>query len=223
MKKTVMSFAFLIMSVVLIFSGCSSEKAIFLKKADFELKRSKGITITYSDDFEQAIISPVPLTSEEIFDLYSDTIVRGTIESVRNIKIDYGKGEISFKALATLKIEKVISENATVDSTITVLLPNYVDNASANDSSAVISHLKNGTEGIFLLKEVTENNCATINNKTFYYDDICDYFMFGEDHFAIIASDNGILFNTDMFDGEITTFVTLDEAESKIQTKIAEE
>lgn len=217
MKKAVLSFALLIMSVVLIFTGCSSEKG------DFELERSKGITITYSDDFAQAITSPASLTSEEIFNLHSDTIVRGTIESVRNIKINCGKGENSFKALAALKIEKVISGNAAVDSTITVLLPNYVDNASANDSSIVISHLKNGTEGIFLLKEVTETTRATINNKTFYYDDVCDYFMFGEDHFAIIASDSNILFNSDMFDGEVTTFASLDEAEVKIQTTIAEE
>ena len=217
MKKTVLSIALLVMAVAFVFTGCSSNES------DFELERSKGVTITYSDDFEKAITSPTPLTSEEIFDLHSNTIVRGTIESVRNIKIDYGKGEISFKALATLKIEKVISGNVTTDSTITVLLPNYVDNASANDSSAVISHFKNGTEGIFLLKEVTETNRAEINNKTVYYDDVCDYFMFGEDHFAIIASDSGILFNIDMFDGEITTFATLDEAETKIQTKIAEE
>lgn len=217
MKKTFLSIVLLIISVMLVFTGCSSSKG------DFELERSKGVTITYSDEFEQSLISPAPLTSEEIFDLHSNTIVRGTIESVRNIKIDYGKGEISFKALATLKIEKVISGNATVDSTITVLLPNYVDNASANESSVVISHLKNGTEGIFLLKEVTDTNRAEINKKTFYYDDVCDYFMFGEDHFAIIVSDSGILFNTDMFDGEITTFATLDEAETQIQTKIAEE
>lgn len=217
MKKTVLSIIILSMAVMLAFTGCSSNKS------DFELEHSKGIKITYSDDFEKTTISTPPLTSKEIFVLHSNTVVRGTIVSVRNIKIDYGKNNISFKALATLKIEKVISGNATVDSTITVLLPNYVDNASANDSSAVISHFKNGTDGIFLLKEVTETNRAEINKKTFYYDDVCDYFMFDEDHFAIITSDIGILFNTDMFDGEITTFATLDEAENKIQTKIAEE
>jgi len=217
MKKTVLSFTLLIISVMLVFTGCSSGKG------DFELKRSKGITITYSDDFEQSLTSPVPLTSKEIFDLHSNTIVRGTIESVRNIKIDYGKNNISFKALATLKIEKVISGNATVDSTITVLLPSYVDNVSADDSSVLISRFKKGTEGIFLLKNVTETNCATLNNKTFYYNDVCNYFMFGEDHFAIIASDSNILFNADMFDVEITTFASLDEAEAKIQATIAGE
>lgn len=124
------------------------------------------------------------------------------------------------KALATIKITKVISGNATVDSTVTVLLPKCVDNASANDSSVVISHLKNGTEGIFLLKKVTEQSCAEINKKTFYYDDICEYSMFGEDHFAIIMSDGTIRFNTDIFDGNVTTIATLDEAETKIQTII---
>lgn len=107
------------------------------------------------------------MTSDEIFNSYSNTIVRGTIETVRNIQIDYGKGEIAQKALATIKITKVISGNATVDSTVTVLLPKCVDNASANDSSVVISHLKNGTEGIFLLKKVTEQSCAEINKKPF--------------------------------------------------------
>lgn len=217
MKKTVLSIIILSMAVMLAFTGCSSNKS------DFELEHSKGIKITYSDEFEKTTISTTPLTSKEIFDLHSNTVVRGTIVSVRNIKIDYGKNNISFKALATLKIEKVISGNATVNSTVTVLLPNYVDNASADNSSAIISHCKDKTEGIFLLKEVTDTNRAEINNKTFYYDDVCDYFMFDEDHFAIITSESGILFNTDMFDGEITAFTTLDEAEAKIEAKLAKE
>ena len=180
MKKTIFTLSLLLIAATLIFTGCSS-------KGDFELERSKGIKITYIDEFEKTTILPAPLTSEEIFNSYSDTIVRGTIETVRNIQIDYGKGEIAQKALATIKITKVISGNAKADSTVTVLLPKCVDNASANDSSVVISHLENGTEGIFLLKEVTEQSCAEINGKTFYYDDICEYSMFGEDHFAVIC------------------------------------
>lgn len=107
--------------------------------------------------------------------------------------------------------------------TITVLLPSCVDNASANDSSTVISHFKSGIEGIFLLNKVTEDSCSEMNGKTFYYDDICDYFMFGEDQFAIIVSDGTIRFNADMFDGETNAFATLDEAESKIQAALTKE
>lgn len=217
MKKIILTIALLLVSVTLVFTGCSSSKG------DFELERSKGITITYIDEFEKTMSSPAPLTSDEIFNSYSNTIVRGTIETVRNIQIDYGKGEIAQKALAAIKITKVISGNATADSTLTVLLPKCVDNASANDSSVVISHFKNGTEGIFLLSKVTEQSRAEINKKTFYYDDVCEFSMFGEDHFAIIASDGTIRFNADMFDGETTTFATLDEAETKIQTTITKE
>ena len=217
MKKTIFTLSLLLIAATLIFTGCSSSKG------DFELERSKGITITYIDEFEKTMTSLAPLTSDEIFNSYSNTVVRGTIETVRNIQIDYGNGEIAQKALATIKITKVISGDATADSTVTVLLPKYVDNASANDSSVIISHFKNGTEGIFLLSKVTEESRVEINKKTFYYDDICEYSMFGEDHFAIIASDGTIRFNTDMFDGEITTFATLDEAETKIQTIITKE
>lgn len=217
MKKTIFTLSLLLIAVTLIFAGCSSTKG------DFELERSKGITITYIDGFEKSMTAPAPLTSDEIFNSYSNTIVRGTIETVRNIGIDYGKGEIAQKALATIKITKVLSGNQEADSTVTVLLPKCVDNNSANDSSVVISHFKNGTEGIFLLSKVTEQSHTEINGKTFYYDDICDYSMFGEDHFAIIVSDGTIRFNADMFDGETTTFATLDEAETKVQTIIAKE
>lgn len=216
MKKTIFTLSFLLIAATLIFAGCSS-------KGDFELERSKGITITYTDELRKTTISPTPLTSDEIFNSYSNTIVRGRIETVRNIEIDYGKGETVQKALATIKITKVISGEAEPDSTVTVLLPNYVDNASANDSSTVISHFKSGIEGIFLLNKVTEDSCAEMNGKTFYYDDICDYFMFGEDQFAIIVSDGTIRFNADMFDGDTTTFATLDEAESKIQAALTKE
>ena len=216
MKKTIFTLSFLLIAATLIFTGCSS-------KGDFELERSKGIAITYIDEFEKTTISPTPLTSDEIFNSYSNTIVRGTIETVRNIEIDYGKGEAAQKALAAIKITKVISGEAEPDSTVTVLLPSCVDNASANDSSTVISHFKSGIEGIFLLNKVTEDSCSEMNGKTFYYDDICDYFMFGEDQFAIIVSDGTIRFNADMFDGETNAFATLDEAESKIQAALTKE
>ena len=85
MKKTIFTLSLLLIAATLIFTGCSS-------KGDFELERSKGIKITYIDEFEKTTILPAPLTSEEIFNSYSDTIVRGTIETVRNIQIDYGKG-----------------------------------------------------------------------------------------------------------------------------------
>ena len=156
MKKTIFTLSFLLIAATLIFTGCSS-------KGDFELERSKGIAITYIDEFEKTTISPTPLTSDEIFNSYSNTIVRGTIETVRNIEIDYGKGETAQKALAAIKITKVISGEAEPDSTVTVLLPSCVDNASANDSSTVISHFKSGIEGIFLLNKVTEDSCSEMN------------------------------------------------------------
>lgn len=217
MKKTIFTLSLLLIVFTFIFTGCSSPKG------DFELERSKGIKITYIDEFEKTTTSPAPLTSDEIFNSYSNTIVRGAVETIRNIQIDYGKGNIAQKALATIKVTKVISGDAEADSTVTVLLPKCVDNASANDSSVVISHFKNGTEGIFLLNKVTEQSCAEINGKTFYYDDICEYSMFGEDHFAIIASNGAIRFNADLFDGETTSFATLDEAETKIQAAITKE
>lgn len=216
MKKTIFTLSLLLIATTLIFTGCSS-------KGDFELERSKGITITYIDEFEKATTSPAPLTSDEIFNSYSNAIVRGTIETVRNIQIDYGKGNIAQKALATIKVTKVISGEAVADSTVTVLLPRCVDNATADDSSVVISHLGKETEGIFLLNKVTDQSHAENNGKTFYYDDICEYYMFGEDHFAIIESDGTIRFNADLFDDEITSFANLDEAETKIKTAITKE
>ena len=173
--------------------------------------------------FEKVMTSSTILTSHDIFDFYSDTIVRGTIETVRNIEIDYGSGEIAQKSLASIKITKVISGDAQVNSTVTVLLPKCVDNTSVNDSSVVIFRFKSGTEGIFFLSKVTQQSYMENNNKTFYYDDICEYSMFGEDHFAVVASDGIIRFNADIFDGEVTTFNTLDDVENKIQTIIAKE
>lgn len=217
MKKTIFTLLLLLSAATLIFTGCSTSKG------DIELERSKGITITDIEKFEKVMSAPAPLTSDEIFNSYSNTIVRGTIETIRNIQIDYGKGEIAQKALATIKITKVISGDATADSVITVLLPKCVDNTSADDSTVVISHFKNGTEGIFFLSKVTEESRTEINKKIFYYDDVCEYSMFGEDHFAIIASDGTIRFNADIFDGKITAFSSLDEAEAQIQTTITKE
>lgn len=213
MKKL---YAVLIVSALILITGCSS-------KGDFELKRSKGITVAYTDTYEKTSISPMRLTSDDIFNRYSNTIVRGTIESIRNIKIDYGKKATAIKALASLKIDKVISGNAAENTVVTVLLPSYAGNASEAESSVLVSRFRNGTKGIFLLNEVTEDTIAEANNRTLYYDDLCDYYMFGEDHFAIIAVDNDIIFNPELFDDEISSFASLAEAEAKIRTILAEE
>ena len=44
MKKTIFTLSLLLIAATLIFTGCSS-------KGDFELERSKGIKVTYIDEF----------------------------------------------------------------------------------------------------------------------------------------------------------------------------
>lgn len=51
MKKTIFTLSFLLIAATLIFTGCSS-------KGDFELERSKGIAITYIDEFEKQRFHP---------------------------------------------------------------------------------------------------------------------------------------------------------------------
>lgn len=213
MKKSISLLFILLAVATLLLTGCSS-------KGDFELKRSERVSITYVEEIIKMSITPVSLTSDEIIHSYSNAVVRGTIESVRNIQIDYGKGEVQQKAIAEIKVTKVLSGNAAVDSIVKVLLPAAVDNASAGDSSILLSHFKNGVAGIFLLKEVTEQSCAQMGKGTFYYDDICEYSMFGADQFAIIMTDGTVRFNANMFDGEANAFSTLDEAEAKLQSII---
>lgn len=71
------------------------------------------------------------------------------------------------------------------------------------------------------MKQYIETQADNISSE--YYDDICEYSMFGEDHFAVILSDGAIRFNADLFDGAITSFANLDEAEAKIQESLTKE
>ena len=52
MKKTIFTLSLLLIAATLIFTGCSS-------KGDFELERSKGIKVTYIDEFEKTTILPM--------------------------------------------------------------------------------------------------------------------------------------------------------------------
>lgn len=216
MKKKLFAALLLLMAALLIFAGCASGEEI-------ALARSKGVRVTYTRGWKQAAAAPAPLTSEEIFHNYSNTIIRGTIRSVRNLEIDYGGGETAQKALAVIAVTKVLSGNAAAGSTVTVLLPKSVDSASANAASVVTDCFQSGVEGIFLLCGVTGESRAEGNGRIFYYDDICDFFMFGEDHFAVVRSGDSVRFNADLFDGEVSAFATLEEAEAKIRAVLAEE
>ena len=51
MKKTIFTLSLLLIAATLIFTGCSS-------KGDFELERSKGIKVTYINEFEKTTILP---------------------------------------------------------------------------------------------------------------------------------------------------------------------
>ena len=100
MKKTIFTLSLLLIAATLIFTGCSS-------KGDFELERSKGIKITYIDEFEKTTILPAPLTSEEIFNSYKRyDCTRYNKKQYAIFKSTTAKGEIAQKSTCYHKNHK---------------------------------------------------------------------------------------------------------------------
>ncbi len=145
------------------------------------------------------IVSLVPLTENEIFNKNNTTIIRGTVNEVRNIEIDFA-GEKEYRAIASIEVNKVLRGDCIVGETITMLLPGPVYGKFNTQENEVISAIKKGVEGIFMPVKFDQNSVIKENGVELYERDLADYGLLDGSRYAFLDIGN-IIYSKDSFSG----------------------
>lgn len=216
MKKIIFIF---IASFLLIICACFYQK----KSIPIELKNSKGnVSAYFIDSYDAKRTSMQPLikgTSEdEIFDELPLLIIRGKIQTIRNVEIDLNDDKL-YKALAEISVDKVLRGPDPEEPLIKVLFPHsWVPNAWQEDNE-IVQSMDIGTEGIFFLKINDETSYIRQFDSVFMATDLAPYGLMDGVSFAILGTWNGLKYH-EMTYPSLEGLKNLDEVEEWISSRI---
>ncbi len=135
------------------------------------------------------------LKEDEIFSDSSLVIFKGTIDSIKNIELNFG-GEVEYNSIATIKVDKVYRGTCQPGDLLKVLIdcPIGKKNMWVEDSDTV-SAMREGMTGIFLPTVYKDDMYMEINSTKLFYKDLTDY-GFGDGlQYAFLNTKNGLIFS----------------------------
>ncbi|MDR3310840.1 MAG: hypothetical protein LBS90_05790 [Oscillospiraceae bacterium] len=170
----------------------------------FPLARSDdGVKASYVDDLPdipKAANSLIALTEEELFSFFNPDIFSGTVERIRNIKLDFGDGSDHYRAIAKISVEKVWRGDLAAGDSVFVLLPCPIDDGGLRVSDTeVIANLREGMRGIFMPMKYDETSYWQQSGVTLSLLDVAQYGLADGLRFAFLETDGGLVFDRDAY------------------------
>ncbi len=181
---------------------------------------SSGVTVRYRDPSSQSVMQSyclVPLTEEELFTRWDTLIVRGTIETIRNIELDF-HGERFPRAIATVRVEHVY--RGSPGETVTILLPCPIGTEVYVSATETAAAMREGMEGIFMATVYDETSLFQANGGTLCLRDIAETGLPDGVRWAFLDTPEGLLYAEDSFPGAAGA-ADLDQIGAYIETMLA--
>ena len=181
---------------------------------------SSGVTVRYKDPGAGAAEQSyclVPLTEEELFTRWNTLIVRGTIETIRNIELDF-RGARFPRAIATVRVEHIY--RGAPGERVTVLLPCPVGTEVSVSATETAAAMREGMEGIFMAMVYDESSLFQANGGTLCLRDIAETGLPDGVRWAFLDTPSGLLYAEDDFPGAAGAG-DLDDIGAYIETMLA--
>ena len=162
----------------------------------------------------------IHLTEEELFTHFNTAIVKGTVEDIQNIELDFN-GDKEYRAIAKIKVENVQRGTCQPGETISVLLPCPIGENMYSTTCNTISTVKIGMTGIFMPviydgeNSFWEQNGAKLDKK-----DIADYGFADGQRYMFLDTENGLVFDRNAYKS-IEDASTLEEIEEYIAAMLS--
>lgn len=195
----------------------------FFWKGDSEPKyRSENVSVSYVDD-----VSLIPqnfvrnelisLSEEEIFTHRDTAIFKGTVTDIKNIVICWEDGWDEYRAIATIRVDKLYRGDCAEGEEVTVLLPCPIYDKFGVwvEDTGIIAQLKVGMTGIFMPFPYREDSLYSVNNSRLYLKELADYGFLDGMRFAFLETDRGVVFADSDFES-IRHATTLEEIEEYV-------
>lgn len=149
----------------------------------------------------QSFRQPAGLSEEDIFQR-ADTVLSGTVEKMETLEIVLGK-DVSYRSLITVSTDNVWRGTVFAGSAVQILLPCAIDeNSSSSNSQSVLSQIRTGMHGIFLMESFTQDSRYTSGDQYLSLIDLAPYGL-SDDASAFIEKNGSIVYRTESFPGLI--------------------
>lgn len=159
------------------------------------------------------------MTEDELFSKWNPVVVRGTVTNIRHIEIDFN-GETEYQSLITIHVSNVYRGDVQIGRDLIVRADAIGETGQAEHMS-VISHVKQGMEGIFMPIPYDDEFVWEQNDATLRLKDIADYGFPDGERYLFLDTPNGLLFERDAYPS-LQGVDSLDEVEHWMMTRFSE-
>lgn len=191
--------------------------------------RSNGVTVSLLEKSPEIAGNSSPdlawLTEEELFSKYQTDIFEGTIEDIRNIILDFN-GEEDYRAIASIRVEKVFRGSCEAGDTVKILLPCPVGLEGFWVSETdVVAEMRTGMRGIFMPTAYGTNSYREQNGAKLLLTDLAPYGLMDGKRYCFLETAQSLVFAHDAYEsiGEASSLseigVYIEEMLGKISGK----
>ncbi|WP_214690604.1 MULTISPECIES: hypothetical protein [unclassified Exiguobacterium] len=159
------------------------------------------------------------MTEDELFSKWDPVVVRGTVTDIWHIEIDFN-GETEYQSLTKIHVSNVYRGDVQVGQDLIVRADAIKETGQTTDAS-VISHVKQGMEGIFMPIPYDDEFVWEQNEATLRLKDIADYGFPDGERYLFLDTPNGLLFERDAYPS-LQGLDSLDEVEHWMMTRFSE-
>ncbi|MBU5337449.1 hypothetical protein [Intestinibacter bartlettii] len=167
--------------------------------------------VKYSYNSEQ-------LNEEEFFLKNNTTIIGGKVKDVNNIRIQLN-GEAIYRSIAQIEVTKVYRGDCEVGQVVSVLIPCTIHIGLDIVESEVISNLRIGMNGIFMMKKYDEKSYIEDEGSILYLQDLAEYGFSDSQKYGFLEGEEELIFDKGTFKS-IKNATDLEEIESYIKKMI---
>lgn len=185
-----------------------------------DVRKIGDVTVSKIDDMQGIpYISKsllVSLTEDEIFSKTNLVIARGKVTKIENIEMNFGGYIKVYRAIATVKIDKVIKGKLKTGSSMDILLPTAIAPGVYVEDTGIISQLRVGMEGIFMPCENEKDAYIEYYGVPLMARELARYGLPDGMRFAFLATEKGLVFEKGTTYQRISNARTLEDIEEYI-------
>ncbi|WP_455331513.1 hypothetical protein [Exiguobacterium profundum] len=159
------------------------------------------------------------MTEDELFSKWNSVVVRGTVTNIRHIEIDFN-GETEYQSLITIHVSNVYRGDVQIGRDL-IVRADAIGETGQTTYASVISHVKQGMEGIFMPIPYDDEFVWEQNDATLRLKDIADYGFPDGERYLFLDTPNGLLFERDAYPS-LQGVDSLDEVEDWMMTRFSE-
>lgn len=158
------------------------------------------------------------LNEEELFMKNNTIIAKGKVKNVRNIRIKINS-DVIYRAIAEIEVTDVYRGDCKPGQSISVLIPCTIHIGLDLAEDKVISNLRVGMNGIFMMVKYDEGSYIEEDGTILYLQDLSQYGFIDSHKYGFLENKGQLIFDKHTFKS-IKNTTKLDEVESYIKKMI---